>query len=191
MPPGPVEQAVRQHGVSDPVVLRRAAAIDDAARDLIALAGQADTAPEPGAHENRAPSSSPLRASRTTRPRARPSTRSGQPAGPAACHLAGHPHARAERSRRHRGRSRDHAGRPACLAPLDHDPPDGAGAAAAAPDRVPGGARKTPRRQPSRRAVTGSADLTSAFPCNVAVATAARVQYAGLCPCQQRVLSDT
>jgi len=54
VPPGPVEQAVRQHGISDPVVLRRAAAIDDAARDLIALAGQADTAPEPGAHQNRA-----------------------------------------------------------------------------------------------------------------------------------------
>ena len=51
--PGPVEQAVRQHGICDPEVLRRAAAIDDAARDLIALTEQTDSAPEPGAHENR------------------------------------------------------------------------------------------------------------------------------------------
>jgi hypothetical protein len=50
--PGPVERAVRQRRVHDPVVLLRAAAIDNAARALIGLAADADPALEPGAGEN-------------------------------------------------------------------------------------------------------------------------------------------
>jgi len=47
--PGPVERAVRQRQVSDPVVLLRAAAIDNAARDLIGRAEHAGTPPKPAA----------------------------------------------------------------------------------------------------------------------------------------------
>jgi hypothetical protein len=50
--PGPVERAVRQRRVHDPVVLLRAAAIDNAARALIGLAADADPALEPGAGDN-------------------------------------------------------------------------------------------------------------------------------------------
>jgi hypothetical protein len=51
--PGPVERAVMQHRVPDPVILLRAAAIDNAARDLISPAGHADTSPEPGTQGTR------------------------------------------------------------------------------------------------------------------------------------------
>jgi hypothetical protein len=50
--PGPVERAVRQRRVHDPVVLLRAAAIDNAARALIGLEANADPALEPGTQEN-------------------------------------------------------------------------------------------------------------------------------------------
>jgi hypothetical protein len=50
--PGPVERAVRQRRVSDPVVLLRAAAIDNAARDLIGLAEHAGTPLKPAARED-------------------------------------------------------------------------------------------------------------------------------------------
>lgn len=50
--PGPVERAVRQRRVHDPVVLLRAAAIDNAARALIGLAENANTPLKPGAQEN-------------------------------------------------------------------------------------------------------------------------------------------
>ena len=47
--PGPVERAIRQRRVRNPVVLLRAAAIDNAARSLIGLAGTASTPPGPSA----------------------------------------------------------------------------------------------------------------------------------------------
>jgi hypothetical protein len=43
---GPVEQAIRDRKVDDPVILLRAAAIDDAARQLIIQADNALPAPE-------------------------------------------------------------------------------------------------------------------------------------------------
>jgi len=49
--PGPVERAVRQRRVSDPVILLRAAAIDNAAQDLIGQAEHAGTPLKPGAQE--------------------------------------------------------------------------------------------------------------------------------------------
>ena len=49
--PGPVERAVRRRRIHDPVILLRAAAIDNAARDLISLAGNAPP-PEPVAEIN-------------------------------------------------------------------------------------------------------------------------------------------
>jgi hypothetical protein len=49
--PGPVERAVRHRRVDDPVVLLRAAAIDNTARALIGLADTAGTPPGPGASE--------------------------------------------------------------------------------------------------------------------------------------------
>jgi len=50
--PGPVERAAREQRASDPVVLLRAAAIDNAARDLIGLAQRAGTPPKPAARES-------------------------------------------------------------------------------------------------------------------------------------------
>ena len=50
--PGPVERAVRQRRASDPVVLLRAVAIDNAARDLIGLAEHAGTPHKPAAQQN-------------------------------------------------------------------------------------------------------------------------------------------
>jgi len=50
--PGPVERAVRQRRASDPVILLRAVAIDNAARDLIGLAEHAGTPHKPAAQEN-------------------------------------------------------------------------------------------------------------------------------------------
>ena len=50
--PGPVERAIRQHGVPDPVVLLRAAAIDNAAQDLISQTEHAGTPVQPGAPQN-------------------------------------------------------------------------------------------------------------------------------------------
>ena len=50
--PGPVERAVRKRRVHDPVILLRAAAIDNAARDLIGLSADADEPPRPGIQEN-------------------------------------------------------------------------------------------------------------------------------------------
>ena len=47
--PGPVERAIRQRRVRDPVVLLRAAAIDNAARSLIGLADTASPSPKPRA----------------------------------------------------------------------------------------------------------------------------------------------
>jgi hypothetical protein len=47
--PGPVERAIRQRRVRDPVVLLRAAAIDNAARSLIGLADTASPPPKPRA----------------------------------------------------------------------------------------------------------------------------------------------
>jgi hypothetical protein len=44
---GPVEQAVRDRGISDPVILLRAAAIDNAARHLITRAENAASTPSP------------------------------------------------------------------------------------------------------------------------------------------------
>jgi hypothetical protein len=49
--PGPVERAIRRRRIHDPVILLRAAAIDNAARDLIGLAGSAPP-PEPGPEIN-------------------------------------------------------------------------------------------------------------------------------------------
>ena len=49
--PGPVERAIRRRRIHDPVILLRAAAIDNAARDLIGLAGNAPP-PEPGPEIN-------------------------------------------------------------------------------------------------------------------------------------------
>jgi hypothetical protein len=49
--PGPVERTVRKRRVHDPVILLRAAAIDNAARDLIGLSA-AGTPPGPGMQEN-------------------------------------------------------------------------------------------------------------------------------------------
>ena len=45
--PGPVEQAIRQRRISDPVMLLRAAAIDSAARQLITQAENATPVPDP------------------------------------------------------------------------------------------------------------------------------------------------
>ena len=50
--PGPVERAVRQRRASDPVILLRAVAIDNAARDLIGLAEHAGTPHKRAAQEN-------------------------------------------------------------------------------------------------------------------------------------------
>jgi hypothetical protein len=50
--PGPVERAVRRRRIHDPVILLRAAAIDNAARDLIGLSANADIPPRPGVQEN-------------------------------------------------------------------------------------------------------------------------------------------
>lgn len=50
--PGPVERAVRKRRVHDPVILLRAAAIDNAARDLMGLSANADEPPRPGIQEN-------------------------------------------------------------------------------------------------------------------------------------------
>jgi hypothetical protein len=47
--PGPVERAIRQRRVRDPVVLLQAAAIDNAARSLIGLADTASPPPKPPA----------------------------------------------------------------------------------------------------------------------------------------------
>jgi hypothetical protein len=44
---GPVEQAIRDRGISDPVILLRAAAIDNAAWHLITRAGNAASVPSP------------------------------------------------------------------------------------------------------------------------------------------------
>jgi hypothetical protein len=50
--PGPVERAVRQRRASDPVVLLRAAAIDNAARDLVGLAEPAGTPQKPATQQD-------------------------------------------------------------------------------------------------------------------------------------------
>ena len=50
--PGPVERAVRRRRVHDAVILLRAAAIDNAARDLIGLPANAGTPPGPGVQED-------------------------------------------------------------------------------------------------------------------------------------------
>jgi hypothetical protein len=50
--PGPVERTVRKRRVHDPVILLRAAAIDNAARDLIGLSANTDTPQRPGVLEN-------------------------------------------------------------------------------------------------------------------------------------------
>jgi hypothetical protein len=50
--PGPVERAVRKRRVHDPVILLRAAAIDNAARDLMGLSANAGEPPGPGIQEN-------------------------------------------------------------------------------------------------------------------------------------------
>jgi hypothetical protein len=50
--PGPVERTVRKRRVHDPVILLRAAAIDNAARDLIGLSANSDTPPGPGMQED-------------------------------------------------------------------------------------------------------------------------------------------
>ena len=50
--PGPIERAVRKHRVHDPVILLRAAAIDNAARDLIGLPADTGTPPRPGMQED-------------------------------------------------------------------------------------------------------------------------------------------
>jgi hypothetical protein len=49
--PGPVERAVRRRRVDDPVILLRAAAIDNAARDLIGLPANADIPSRSGIQE--------------------------------------------------------------------------------------------------------------------------------------------
>ena len=69
---GPVEQAIRDHGVSDPIILLRAAAIDNAAWRLITQAENAANVPNPsGTGKSRQRTSPPRlswlpRASRTT-----------------------------------------------------------------------------------------------------------------------------
>ena len=50
--PGPVERAVRQRRARDPVVLLRAAAIDNAARDLAGLAERAGTPHKPATQQD-------------------------------------------------------------------------------------------------------------------------------------------
>ena len=52
--PGPVERAVRQRRAYDPVVLLRAAAIDNAARDLVGLAERAGTPQQPATQQDTA-----------------------------------------------------------------------------------------------------------------------------------------
>ena len=50
--PGPVEQAVRARHADDPVLLLRAVAIDNAARQLIGLADNGPAPPEPGVQDD-------------------------------------------------------------------------------------------------------------------------------------------
>jgi hypothetical protein len=72
--PGPVEQAVRDLRVSDPVVLLRAAAIDKAARNLITEAESTTVPPEtpPTAGNARDPAASAVRLATQSFPHAKP-----------------------------------------------------------------------------------------------------------------------
>ena len=103
--PGPVERAVRARRADDPVVLLRAVAIDNAARQLIGLADNESAPPEPGVQETiddvrHCQGAVELAAQGfpdgTVLPPSASASFAGKPADPVAGHLTEHIYARPE-----------------------------------------------------------------------------------------------